>query len=366
MLRHTPLNAAHRRLGAKLVDFGGWEMPLHYGSQIEEHRRVRRDAGMFDVSHMLALDIGGPGAREFLRYALANDVGKLDRPGRALYSCLLNDAGGILDDLIVYLIGAENYRLVVNAATAGRDLAWLESLKARSRQAFAITPRHDLALLAVQGPNARARARQALPAIDAAAERLPRFCAVAAGGFFVARTGYTGEDGLELMFPAPQAEDTWGALLASGVAPCGLGARDTLRLEAGMNLYGQDMDEASSPAESGLAWTVDTRSAREFVGRGALERGMPRRRLVGLALLGGGVLRARQRVFTSRGEGQTTSGSFSPTLGRGIAFARVPLAVETGETAKVEIRERLLEAQVVPTPFVRNGRILVHVEKEPQ
>ena len=200
MLRHTPLNAVHRRLGAKLVDFGGWEMPLHYGSQIEEHHRVRRDAGMFDVSHMLALDLGGPGAHEFLRYSLANDVEKLDRPGRALYSCMLNDSGAILDDLIVYFIDAENYRLVVNAGTAERDIAWLESLKARCQQTFVITPRRDLALLAVQGPNARARARQALPVINEAAENLPGFRAVAAGGFFVARTGYTGEDGLELMF----------------------------------------------------------------------------------------------------------------------------------------------------------------------
>jgi aminomethyltransferase len=365
MLKQTPLNAAHRRLGAKLVDFGGWEMPLHYGSQIDEHHRVRRDAGMFDVCHMLAVDIGGPGAVDLLRYALANDVARLERRGRALYACLLNDAGHVLDDLIVYFIGEERYRLVVNAATAGKDLTWLELLRSRQPQRFpAIEARRDLCLLAVQGPNARTHAWQALPAIRAATEELPRFCAVTAGEFFIARTGYTGEDGFELMFPAGSAVEIWNALLAAGVAPCGLGARDTLRLEAGMNLYGQDMDESVTPAESGLAWTVDTRSARDFVGRQALERESPQRKLVGLVLEERGVLRAHQRVVTSLGEGRTTSGSFSPTLGRAIALARLPLAVTPGDTVRVEVRERLLEARVVAPPFVRNGKSLINLNQE--
>ena len=367
MLRRTPLNAAHHRLGAKLVDFGGWEMPLHYGSQIEEHHRVRRDAGMFDVSHMLAIDIHGPDAPGLLGYALANDVARLERPGRALYSCLLNDQGGVLDDLIVYLTGEASYRLVVNAATAEKDLGWFEMLRARGTYGLAtITPRRDLGMLAVQGPAARARAWQALPAIRAASAGIPRFCAASAGEYYVARTGYTGEDGFELMVPADNAEEAWNALLAVGVAPCGLGARDTLRLEAGMNLYGQDMDDTVTPAESGLGWTVDTRGARDFVGRRALERETPQRKLVGLVLEERGVLRARQRVVTDRGEGRTTSGSYSPTLGCAIALARVPLALAPGDKARVEVRERLLEARVVAPPFVRNGKSLINLNQEQQ
>ena len=364
MLRQTPLNAAHRNLGARLVDFGGWEMPLHYGSQIEEHHRVRRGAGVFDVSHMLALDIAGHGARAFLRYALANDVDRLKSPGRALYACLLNEAGGILDDLIVYFTGEGRYRAVVNAGTADKDLAWLESLRSRRSDAAAIEPRRDLCLLAVQGPEARARVWQALPELRAATEGLAPFHAAECGEVFVARTGYTGEDGFELAFPAALAEDVWNALLRADVSPCGLGARDTLRLEAGMNLYGQDMDETVTPAESNLAWTVDFSREREFAGRTSIERERPQRRLLGLVLAERGVLRAHQRVVTAHGEGLTTSGSFAPTLGRSIALARVPAQVGAGDAVQVEIRERLLRARVVRPPFVRNGRILIEPVEE--
>ena len=364
MLRQTPLNAAHRGLGARLVDFGGWEMPLHYGSQIEEHHRVRRGAGVFDVSHMLALDIAGRGARAFLRYARANDGERLKSPGRALYACLLNEAGGILDDLIVYFTGENRFRAVVNAGTADKDLAWLESLRSRRSDAAAIEPRRDLCLLAVQGPEARARVWQALPGLRPATEGLAPFQAADCGEVFVARTGYTGEDGFELALPAARAEDAWQALLRAGVSPCGLGARDTLRLEAGMNLYGQDMDETVTPAESNLAWTVDLSGAREFAGRQALERERPQRRLVGLVLAERGVLRAHQRVVTAHGEGLTTSGSFAPTLGRSIALARVPAQASAGDAVQVEIRERLLRARVVKPPFVRNGKILIEPVEE--
>ncbi|OFZ88582.1 MAG: glycine cleavage system protein T [Betaproteobacteria bacterium RBG_16_64_18] len=364
MLRQTPLTATHRRLGARMVDFGGWEMPLHYGSQIEEHHRVRNDAGVFDVSHMLALDILGPDSRAFLRYALANDVARLERPGRALYSCLLNQRGCILDDLIVYFTGEFQYRVVVNAGTAEKDLAWIRAL--RQRGTPDITPQCGLCMLAAQGPNARARVWDALPETRNATEPLLRFHAAQCGEFFVARTGYTGEDGFELMFPAVRADSVWNALMRAGAAPCGLGARDTLRLEAGMNLYGQDMDETVTPAESGLAWTVDLSGGREFVGRRALEHGHPLRKLVGLVLLGRGVLRAHQRVVSAHGEGLVTSGGFAPTLGRSIALARVPNAVNVGDAVHAQVRERLLEARVVKPPFVRNGRSLIGPIGEPE
>ena len=366
MLKRTSLNALHRRLGAKLVEFGGWEMPLHYGSQIEEHHRVRGDAGVFDVSHMLALDISGSDSRAFLRYALANDVARLERGGRALYSLLLNERGRILDDLIVYFVGDNRYRVVVNAGTAEKDLAWLEALLQRSPCTIDIARRRDLCILAVQGPNARARVWDALAETRGATETLRRFHAAKCGDFFIARTGYTGEDGFELMFPAAQAENVWHALMRAGAAPCGLGARDTLRLEAGMNLYGQDMDETATPSESGLAWTVDLSGERQFVGRQALEHEHPERKLVGLVLIGRGVLRAHQRVMTAHGEGRTTSGGFAPTLGRSIALARVPNAVNAGDTVHADIRERLREARVVRPPFVRNGRNLIGPIEEPK
>lgn len=366
MLRQTPLGATHRRLGARLVDFGGWEMPLHYGSQIDEHHRVRSDAGVFDVSHMLALDITGPAAGAFLRRALANDIATLAAAGRALYSCLLNERGGILDDLIVYFVGENQYRTVVNAGTAEKDLAWFEALRRRAPDAPDIVPRRDLCMLAVQGPHARERTWTALPETRVATAGLPRFHAAQCGDFFIARTGYTGEDGFELMFPADRAESVWDALTRAGAAPCGLGARDTLRLEAGMNLFGQDMDETVTPAESGLAWTVNTSAAREFVGRQALEQEHPERKLLGLVLLNRGVLRAHQRVMTAHGEGQTTSGGFAPTLGRSIALARVPRAVQTGDMVHVEIRGRQLGARAVKPPFVRNGRNLIGPLEEPQ
>ncbi len=358
MLKQTPLNAVHRRLGAKMVDFGGWDMPLHYGSQIEEHHRVRRGAGMFDVSHMLAVDFRGAAARGFLRRLLANSVDKLRSPGKALYSCMLNARGGVLDDLIVYFMAESWFRVVVNAATAEGDLEWIGARRDEGFAGVEIAPRRDLAMIAVQGPEARARTWQALPAIRAASEALAPFQAAEAGAMFVGRTGYTGEDGFEITLPAAQAEPAWEALRAAGVAPAGLGARDTLRLEAGMNLYGQDMDETVTPLESGLAWTVDLSGDRDFIGRGAL-LAEPRRRLVGLLALERGVLRAHQRVETPHGEGEITSGSFSPTLEQSIALARVPAAVQAGEQVKVQVRDRPLAARVVKYPFVRHGKALV-------
>jgi aminomethyltransferase len=344
-LSRTPLYAEHRAAGAKWFDFAGWEMPLHYGSQIEEHHAVRRDAGVFDVSHMLALDAEGEGARAFLRRALANDAARLQRPGQALYSCLLAEDGGVLDDLIAYRLDETRFRLVLNAATAQSDLAWLERQQSHGVQ---LRPRRDLAILAVQGPRARDRFRAALPAL-----------AASDGEAFVAPTGYTGEDGLELLLPAGQAPQAWRRLLAAGVRPCGLGARDTLRLEAGLNLCGQDMDAEVTPFECGLGWTVDLADERDFVGKRALQERRPRFQRLGLVLEAGGVLRPHAALRSAHGDGVVTSGSFSPTMQKSIALARLPLASRPGERVQAAVRDRLLEARIVSPPFVRHGRILV-------
>jgi aminomethyltransferase len=356
-VRQTPLHPAHRAAGAKLVDFAGWDMPLHYGSQLEEHHAVRRDAGMFDTSHMLAIDVEGAGARAFLRHALANDVARLRQPGKALYSCLLNEAGGVLDDLIVYFLREDLLRVIVNAGTAEKDMRWLEGLRATG---VTLRPRRDLAMIAVQGPNAREKTWRALPDLQAASAPLGAFFGAQTGDVFIARTGYTGEDGFELLVPAPQAMAIWERLAEAGVRPCGLGARDTLRLEAGMNLYGQDMDETVTPFESGLAWTVVLDDTRDFVGKAALLSRRPERELTGLVLLGrGGVLRAHQKVHAANGAGEITSGGFSPTLEKSIALARLPAARPPGSKVQVEVRDKQLDALVVRPPFVRRGKSLL-------
>jgi aminomethyltransferase len=356
----TPLNAAHRAAGARMVDFGGWDMPVNYGSQIEEHHAVREDAGMFDVSHMRVVDLRGDGARDFLRYALANNVDKLKDPGKALYSCLLRPDGGVIDDLIVYFLDETFFRLVVNAGTADKDIAWFSELVAARAPRLTLTPRPDLAMIAVQGPQARARVWQVLPGSEAATTGLKPFSAATFGAYFIARTGYTGEDGFELVVPIADAEALWRSLAAAGVRPCGLGSRDTLRLEAGMNLYGQDMDDTVSPLESGLAWTVDLTSTRDFVGKAALLATPPTRQLIGLLLLEkGGVLRAHQPVRTAQGDGEITSGSFGPTLNQSIALARLPATVRVGDIVKVAVRDKELAARVVKPPFARNGKALI-------
>jgi aminomethyltransferase len=359
VLKQTALNALHRAAGAKLVEFGGWEMPLHYGSQIEEHHAVRRAAGMFDVSHMRVVEVLGPGARDFLRYVLANDVAKLDAPGRALYSCMLNEHGGVVDDLIAYFLADDAFRLVVNAGTAEKDIEWLDRLAAGGAREVEIVPRPDLAMIAVQGPYARELAWHAFPGLNAATSALRRFQGTFFRDWFVARTGYTGEDGFEMMLPAPLAPRAWRSLARANVKPCGLGARDTLRLEAGMSLYGQDMDDTTSPFESGLAWTVDMKAGRDFVGHVALDATTAGRTLLGIMLLDQGVLRSHQPVYAPQGAGMTTSGSFAPTLGRSIALARVPAAVKPGDAIEVEIRGKRLRAVAVRPPFVRDGKSLI-------
>ncbi len=356
MTQQTVYNATHRALGAKMVDFGGWDMPIHYGSQIEEHHQVRRDAGMFDVSHMTVLDMHGANVRPFLRMLVANSVDKLSKPGKALYAAMLDASGGVIDDLIIYFMREDFFRVVVNAATHDKDLAWITAQAAPF--GIDIQERRDLAMVAVQGPNAREKVLSLLtPAAATAARKLGKFVAVEADGMFVARTGYTGEDGFEIMVPESQAVEFWNRLLAAGVKPAGLGARDTLRLEAGMALYGQDMDESVSPYEAGLAWTVALDEGRDFTGRAALEAqkaaGAPRQ-MIGLVLDDKGVLRHGQAVFTAAGAGEILSGTFSPTLGKAIALARVP-AGDPG-AVEVDIRGKRLPVRVVRYPFVRDGQ----------
>ena len=361
MTHKTILNATHRALGAKMVDFGGWDMPIHYGSQLDEHHIVRRDAGMFDVSHMTVVDLHGARVRDFLRQLVANSVDKLKVSGKALYTCMLNQRGGVIDDLIIYYRDESFFRLVVNASTRDKDLAWItEQAKAFD---VAVTERPDFAMIAVQGPNARDKVLGLLSdAGRVVAVKLGKFAAAEVDGMFVARTGYTGEDGFEIMLPESQAVAYWNRLLDAGVKPAGLGARDTLRLEAGMNLYGQDMDEDVSPYEAALAWTVALDAGRDFIGRAVLEQqkanGAPRQ-MIGLVMDEKGVLRHGQKVLTANGDGEILSGTFSPTLGKAIAFARVPageIPMDTAGAVRVDIRGKEVAVRVVKFPFVRENK----------
>ena len=373
MGQRTPLYSTHVAAGARMVDFGGWDMPVNYGSQIEEHNAVRGDAGMFDVSHMCVVDLSGPNTRAFLRGLLANNVDKLQTPGKALYACMLDEKGGVIDDLIVYFFAEDRFRLVVNASTALGDIEWITARNAATGSGVTITPRRGdvapagvgkLAIIAVQGPNARAKVHQAFPSTQPA-DALKPFNAVVVqdpmvGELMVARTGYTGEDGFELVVEAENVAGIWEKLQSVGVRPAGLGARDTLRLEAGMNLYGQDMDIHTSPLDAGLAWTVDLQSERDFTGKSALLAAGQHKTFAGLILRDkGGVLRAHQKVITPAGDGEITSGTFSPSLSQSIAFARLPQGVVPGTEVQVEIRDRKLTATVVKLPFVRNGKALV-------
>ena len=359
MTNKTVLHAKHLEAGAKMVDFFGWDMPINYGSQIEEHHAVRQDAGMFDVSHMTIVDVKGKEAQNYLRYLLANDVAKLQDKGKALYSGMLNEEGGVVDDLIVYHFDATDYRLVVNSATREKDMNWLND----NAQGFdvTITERPEFAMIAVQGPNAKEKAGTLFSAAqqEAVAGMKP-FFGVQAEDLFIATTGYTGEAGYEIMVPEAQAADFWQRLIDAGVKPCALGARDTLRLEAGMNLYGQDMDETVSPLAANMGWTITWEPAeRNFIGRAALEeqKTSNNEKLIGLVMREKGVLRAGQKVRVEGGEGVITSGTFSPTLGFSIAMARVPKSVT--ETAEVEMRKKWVTVEVVKPSFVRNGKALV-------
>lgn len=361
MTQQTPLFEQHLASAARMVDFHGWMMPLHYGSQLDEHHAVRTDAGMFDVSHMTIIDLRGVRTRDFLRYLLANDVAKLTQPGKALYSGMLNVSAGVIDDLIVYFMADDFFRLVVNSATREKDLAWIT--QHAEPYGVQLTERDDLSLMAVQGPNAQAKVQSLLD--DAQRQMvagMKPFFGVQAGDLFIATTGYTGEAGYEIALANEQAADFWQKLLATGVKPAGLGARDTLRLEAGMNLYGQEMDESVSPLAANMGWTVAWQpDARDFIGREALEalREKDTGQLVGLIMTEKGVLRNNLPVYFTDAQGKPkegviTSGSFSPTLGCSIALARVPAGI--GEQAIVRIRNREVPVSVTKPIFVRAGK----------
>ena len=359
MSNKTVLHAKHLEAGAKMVDFYGWEMPINYGSQIEEHHAVRTDAGMFDVSHMTIVDVKGADAQAFLRRLVINDVAKLDVTGKALYTGMCNLEGGVIDELIVYYFSNTDYRLVVNSATREKDLAWI----AEQSNGFdvTVTERPEFAMIAVQGPTAKAKVATLLTADQTdAVEGMKPFFSAQAGDLFIATTGYTGENGYEIALPADQAASFWQELLNAGVKPCGLGARDTLRLEAGMNLYGLDMDESVSPLAANMAWTISWEPEdRNFNGREALaaqRAAGDQPKLVGLVLEEKGVLRTGLKVITDSGEGVITSGTFSPTLGHSIAMARVPRSVKLGDTVEVEMRKKLVKVQVIKPSFVRNGK----------
>ncbi|MGH8272878.1 MAG: glycine cleavage system aminomethyltransferase GcvT [Gammaproteobacteria bacterium] len=366
MERKTPLYAAHEAAGGRMVDFAGWLMPLSYGSELAEHRAVREDAGIFDVSHMGIVDFEGPRTKDFLRRLYANDIARLTTPGAAQYGVMLNPEGGVKDDLITYFRGPERYRTVVNAGTRAGDIAWMR--KVATDYGVTVTEREALAMIAVQGPRARERAAAVLPeALKGGALELKPFTACERGDWLVARTGYTGEDGWEIMLPVERAPALWQALVEAGAAPCGLAARDSLRLEAGLNLYGQDMDETTTPWESNLGWTVALEpAARDFIGREALERAHEEstHRLIGLVLKDRGVIRHGQTVKTAAGEGVVTSGGFGPTIERSVALARVPAAAASEDEAQVLMRNREMPAAIVKPPFVRRGKVRVNLQLE--
>lgn len=352
MALFSPLHDCHLAANATLCNFANWHMPLHYGSQLEEHHHVRTHAGLFDVSHMTIIDITGAQAYAFLRYLLANDLAKLKQPGSALYSCLLNEQGGIIDDLIVYWLTEQHYRLISNAATREKVIRWIT----KQADNFEVTCQAvtTLAILALQGP----KANDYLQRVLGKPLTLPKFHCLAHNGWLIARTGYTGEDGFEICLPHAEAIQLWEQLRSLGVPPCGLGARDTLRLEAGLNLYGTDMDETTSPLKSNLGWTVAFEPAeRDFIGRSALlaekAQGISET-LTGFILCTKGVLRNGQPILAD-GEpiGFITSGGFSPTLQKGIALARITAKI--GADYTVVQRNKTLPLQRVKLPFVRNG-----------
>ena len=356
----TPLYDMHLALGAKMVDFNGWDMPLHYGSQVDEHHHVRNECGVFDISHMSIFDIQGDQAQAFLQLLLSNDVALLNTVGDAQHSIMLNEQGGVIDDLMVSRTDT-GYRLVSNAVTRERVQTWLEQHAATF--SCSVQWRNDLCLFSIQGPLARERLSSILSASRVnLIQNLQHHHTAQDGDWFISCTGYTGEDGIEIMLPASQAVDFINALVGAGISPIGIGARDTLRLEAGFNLYGFDTNEQVSPLTVNMGhlicWQPET---RDFIGRQALQNQLDRgvmEKLVGLVLDERGVLRAGQPVrINNQTTGVITSGSYSPTLGKAIALARVPVA--TGDRGEVEIRHKWFPVRVVKPRFVRNGKILI-------
>lgn len=369
MVANTIYHQQHLNLNAKMFNFGGWDMPIHYGSQIGEHLHTRNSVSIFDVSHMAVVDVHGKEVHCFLENLLANNINKLTDDGQALYSCMLNHDGGILDDLIVYKID-NFYRLVINASTAVNDLEWM-SVIARDYTSLEIIPRRSnitrmqnpIVLLALQGPHCLLAISKVFPLFSEEIAAIPYFSSkilsTEFGEIMFSRTGYTGEDGFELFLPLIFGNKIWDLFIQHGVLPAGLGARDTLRIEAGYNLYGQDMDHRFNPFDCGLSWTVDLSNNRHFIGSNGLRKYSRNYSFVGLILIGKGVLRSHQLVKTEFGDGEITSGTFSPSLQQSIAFARVPLQVKLGSLVQVAIRDQLISAKVVKTSFVRKGKCLI-------
>lgn len=362
-MNRTALYELHQQANAKIVDFGGWGMPLHYGSQIAEHEAVRERSGLFDVSHMTIVDLAGPDVTSFLLKLLANSVTKLSE-GQALYTAMLNTEGGILDDLIVYKKPAdEGYRLIVNCATREKDLNWIGEQINQLQMNVQLSERQELSMLALQGPESEEKLFAAWEDCPQESVRnLKPFHFIDHEGFMIARTGYTGERGFEIVLPHERAVELWSALVDCGVQPAGLGARDTLRLEAGMHLYGTDMDESLSPLSCGLGWTVAWEPEdRDFVGRGALEaqkaQGL-QERLVGVVFEGRGVLRGGMALrFENGAQGVISSGSFSPTLKKSVALARVDRQGEG--LVEVKLRKDWVPVKLAKPCFVREGKSVI-------
>lgn len=368
-LQRTPFYQSHLDNNGKIVDFSGWELPIHYGSQIQEHEAVRTDAGMFDVSHMVVTDVEGKDAKAWLQKLLANDIAKAKFVGKAIYSAMLNDDGGVIDDLIAYRMNeAETqYRIVSNAATRDKDLVQFDKVAKDFDFDITINERPELAMLAIQGPNALQKLATAKPDWAHTLNDLKPFVGkdlidIEGKDWFVAKTGYTGEDGVEVILPAHAAAAFFTLLKAHGIVPTGLGARDTLRLEAGMNLYGHEMDETISPYECGMSWTLALKDNRDFIGRQSIEAKQAKALAdgtdvtqVGLVLEGRGVLREGMTVTLSNGKtGTITSGTFSPSLKHSIAIARIPNTKDL--TATVDIRGTATPVRIISLPFVRNGK----------
>lgn len=364
MLKRTPLFPVYARYGAKTVEFGGWEMPVQFSSIKEEHEAVRTRAGLFDVSHMGEITVRGRGSLAFLQKLMTNDVTKL-RPGRAQYTLMCDENGGTVDDLLIYYKGEDDYLLVVNAANTEKDFAWLSEHIDSDVELENISA--QTAQLALQGPAAE-RVLQTLTDVELSALRPFSFVddvEVAGVKALVSRTGYTGEDGFEIYCQAEDAIALWDAILTAGaedgVVPCGLGARDTLRFEACLPLYGQELSDTISPLEAGLGFAVKTEKETPFIGQAALkqqkEAGLPRR-LVGIEMIDKGIPRHGYRVYASGEEvGFVTTGTQSPTLKKNIGLALVKAEVAAiGQEVEVEIRGKRLKATIVPTPFYKRAK----------
>jgi aminomethyltransferase len=362
-LRKTPLNAVHRELSAKMVAFGGWDMPVEYSGLISEHLAVRQAAGLFDVSHMGEFTVEGPGALAFLQRVTSNDVARLS-VGQAQYSALPLANGAPADDVILYRKGDDRYLMVVNASNIDKDLAWLESQEPKDCEL--VDQSASYALMALQGPRAQ-EILQPLTPVDLTQVKYYHFAegTVSGAPATIARTGYTGEDGFEI-FVAPEfAPDLWRALLAAGapvgLAPAGLGARDTLRLEAKMCLYGNDMDETTTLVEAGLGWIVSMAAGKDFPGRAVLEaqkQSGPSRKLAGFEMVGRGIARhGYPALVGEQTVGAVTSGTYAPYLQKNIGLVYLPAAQSAvGTEFDVEIRGRRVPARVVPTPFYKRAK----------